>query len=260
MKLSVIPETKESNDLDFSFQNQESHSNFSSGKQWIATDNSYLNLDGSTQTRLQENRAVIKRYGQVMSEGNWNWFEGEPIVLFWHEPQKQLFCGDGHHRIKAAQEQSLPQIYVEIRWGTLLEAKIYNCISNGSHGHRTTNQDKRNQIRTLLQSLDLLECNDFRRQWSDREIARRIGVDHKTVGRVRRELQSPLTEEQTVKIQQKKALTRRNKQFYSFRKLVQDCNQDELINYLRQIDHGHLSKLKLVMDQVLHSASSNCGS
>ena len=251
MKPELISETKKSNHSDLSFHNQESIDNFRPGKQWIAPYNSYLNLDGSTQTRLQEKRGVIKRYGQAMFEGNWNWFDSQPIVLFWHQEQKQLFCGDGHHRIKAAREQYLHQIYVEIRFGTRLDARIFNCTSNGNHGNRTTNRDKRNQIITLLNSLDLLPAHDCRRRWSDREIARRIGVDHKTVGRVRCSLRHPVSEEEKAKQLQKKALTQKNKQFYSFRQLVQECNQDELINYLGQIDEEHLFKLKLVIEKIL---------
>jgi hypothetical protein len=251
MKSYAINDTKESSAGELTFHHQKSLSVFSEGKQWIKTYNPYLNLECRTQTRLYENRGIIKKYGQAMFEGNWNWLEGEPIVLFWDQKEKHLFCGDGHHRLKAAQEQYLHQIYVEIRFGTFLDAKIFNCTSNGTHGHRTTNKDKRNQILTLLKTLDLLPIDDPRRRWSDREIGRRIGVDHKTVGRVRRSLVNPLTEEQKAEIVQKKALNKKNKQFYSFRKLVQECNQDELINYLNQIDQHHLSKLKLVIEQVL---------
>lgn len=248
MKPDVLFDNQKINNLDSSFQNQES-ADFQEGRQWLTPHSSYLNLDACTQTRLQEDQSLIKKYGKLMFEGHWNWFEiGEPIVLFWDEHKKQLYCGDGHHRLKAARSQYLHQIYVEIRFGTLADAQIYNCTSNGSHGKRTTNQDKRHQIEILLKSLNCLPAEDSRRRWSDREIARRIGVDNKTVGKVRRELLDPV---KAAQIREKKVVNGKNKRFYSFRKLICECNQQELINYLKQVDEANLSKLKMVMEQVL---------
>ena len=176
-----------------------------------------------------------------MFEGNWNWFSNlEPIVLFWDQAKTELYCGDGHHRIKAAREQYLHQIYVEICFGTLVDAKIYNCISNGSHGKPTTNRDKRRQIEILLTSLSFLPPDDFRLRWSDRKIAAQIGVDHKTVGRVRRELQEP---DNSTFISEKKEAQKKRKRFYNFRKLIQESNYQELSDYLQEVDSDELFKL-----------------
>ena len=51
------------------------------------------------------------------------------------------------------------------------------------YGLRYTNADKRKIIKNALQHPNA-------RGMSDRQIARHVGVDHKTVGRVRRELEA----------------------------------------------------------------------
>ena len=222
--------------------------NFQEGRQWLTPYVPYLKLDSSTQTRIQEDRNTIKKYGKLMFEGNWNWFEiGEPIVLFWNQAQKELYCGDGHHRIKAAREQYLHQIYVEIRLGTLLDAKIYNCTSNGSHGKPTTNKDKRRQIEILLNSLARLPSHDPRRRWSDRKIATQIGVDHKTVGKIRKKLQNP---HQDSNWETDKEAQKKRKKFYIFRKLIHESNPDELSDYLQKVDPDQLFKLKSVIARI----------
>ena len=248
MNSNVVYDTKKSDRLDSIFHSQKYTEDFPEGRQWITPYTSYLKLDACTQTRIREDRGLIKKYGKLMFEGNWNWFEiGEPIVLFWDKEKKQLFCGDGHHRLKASREQYLHQIYVEIRFGTLVDAKIYNCTSNGSHGKRTTNRDKRHQIKILLKSLSLLPSHDSRRLWSDRKIAAQIGVDHKTVGRVRRELLEP---ENSTLISEKNEAQKKRKRFYNFRKLIQESNYQELSDYLQQVDPDQLFKLKSAIDQL----------
>ena len=248
MMPNVNLDTKRSNQLDLTFHNQKIRENFPAGRQWITPYSPSLKLNSSTQTRVREDRAMIKKYGKLMFEGSWNWFEiGEPIVLFWDQAKAQLYCGDGHHRIKAAREQYLHQIYVEIRFGTILDAKIYNCTSNGSHGKQTTNRDKRRQIEILLHSLSLLPPYDSRRLWSDRKIAAQIGVDHKTVGKVRKELQEPPNR---TLLSEKKEAQKKRKRFYNFRKLIQESNNQELSNYLQQVKTEELLKLKSVIDYI----------
>ena len=222
---------------------------FSAGKQWISPHIPCLSLDEGTQSRINENRGIIKKYGQIMAEGDWDWeeYQHQIIVLFWDQQKEKLFCGDGHHRIKAARKQALQQILVEIRFGSFIDAKIFNCTANSSHGNRTTNQDKRNQIIILLTSLELLPENDQRRRWSDREIARRIGVDHKTVGRVRRAVRENTIEQNREEILQKKLLQKKRRRFNSLVKLVEECHQDELINLLSKIENSKLLKLKSVI-------------
>ena len=60
---------------------------------------------------------------------------------------------------------------------------LFSVGANHAHGLRRTNEDKRRAVTTLL--LDAQWT-----QWSDREISRRCGVDHKTVGAVRAQLQT----------------------------------------------------------------------
>ena len=250
MRHDVKLETKSSNKSNLILQTKTSRGNFQEGRQWITPYIPYLKLDTATQTRIREDRAIIKKYGKLMFEGNWNWFEiGEPIVLFWDQAKAELYCGDGHHRIKAAREQYLHQIYVEVRFGTLLDALIHNCTSNGSHGKPTTNRDKRRQIKVLLNSLSLLPTHDSRRLWSDRKIASQIGVDHKTVGKIRRELEEPQNQDL---LAEKKDAQKKRKRFYNFRKLIQESDPGELSDYLSQVETDELFKLKSVIDRIVN--------
>jgi len=57
------------------------------------------------------------------------------------------------------------------------------CIdANIPHGLRRTNADKRNAVRLAL-------LHPYARAWSNRLIAKHVGVDSKTVASVRRELE-----------------------------------------------------------------------
>ena len=57
------------------------------------------------------------------------------------------------------------------------------CIdANIPQGLRRTNADKRKAVRLAL-------LHPYSRAWSDRLIGKHVGVDHVTVGRVRRELE-----------------------------------------------------------------------
>lgn len=61
------------------------------------------------------------------------------------------------------------------------DAILYACGANSTHGLKRTNADKRRAVMALLKDEEW-------GKWSDREIARRCGVDNSFASRVRREL------------------------------------------------------------------------
>jgi hypothetical protein len=71
-----------------------------------------------------------------------------------------------------------PKIEADVRPGSRRDAVLFSAGANASHGLRRTNDDKR---RAVLILLDDAEWG----AWSDREIARRCGVDNKTVSSLR---------------------------------------------------------------------------
>lgn len=218
---------------------------FQPGLQWISPWLPYISLEEGTQSRVQENGSKIRDYGRLMAEVNWDWQKSQyqPITLFWDAAAQKLWCGDGHHRIKAARQEFIKQISVDIRLGTLADAKIFNCTANSAHGIRTTRQDKRHQIQILLTTLSLLP-EETQSQWSDREIARRIGVDHKTVGKIRRQIEAEAetilpkkTYSRECKLKQRRNINRLN--------LVTDeLDVDGLVNVLKTLSPSKISKLK----------------
>jgi hypothetical protein len=216
---------------------------FKPGFQWISPWLSFISLEEGTQSRVRENISKIPEYGKLMAQGTWDWHKSQyqPITLFWDNGAEKLWCGDGHHRIKAARGEAIQKIYVEIRLGTLTDARIFNCTVNATHGIRTTQKDKRNQIRILLeivQSLPEIE----QRKWSDREIARRIGVDNKTVGRIRQQMSNDRQPTNNNPPQESKLKQRRNLNRLNL--VTDELDVEGLINVLKHLKPSQISKLK----------------
>lgn len=91
---------------------------------------------------------------------------------------------DGHHRAAAylkARDERI-EIPCVVAQGTHEDAQWLSLSANKSHGVRRTNADKRNAV--------IFARHPKFRAKSDRVIGEHIGVDHKTVGRWRKELAS----------------------------------------------------------------------
>ena len=91
---------------------------------------------------------------------------------------------DGFHRVEAARQIGVETILAEVLQGTSRDAILATCAANATHGLRRTNEDKRRAITAMLQDPEWAK-------WSDRAIATRCAVDHKSVAKVRRELTAP---------------------------------------------------------------------
>ncbi len=131
-----------------------------------------ISIDGGTQSRASVDQAVVADYADAMRNGA----VFPPIVLF-HDG-KAYWLADGFHRYHALKETGAQRVIADVRQGTRRDAILFSVGANASHGLRRTNEDKRRAVSTLLQDAEWSK-------WSDREIAKRCGVDHKTVSSAR---------------------------------------------------------------------------
>lgn len=145
---------------------------------------SLIRTDGGTQPRATLDQNVTQDYAQAMLEG----IEFPPVTVFYDGTNYWL--ADGFHRYHATCQICHESIVAEIRQGTRRDAVLYSVAANSTHGLRRTNADKRRAVETLL-------CDEEWARWSDREVARRCGVDHVFVGRIRSSLVTITSEERT---------------------------------------------------------------
>lgn len=131
-----------------------------------------IRIDGGTQPRAAIDKAVVADYAKAMQAGA----EFPPIVVFFDGVQHWL--ADGFHRYHACRRRAAATMVAEVHEGTRRDAVLYAVHANAAHGLRRTNADKRRAVETLLTDAEW-------RQWSDREIARRCGVNHHLVAELR---------------------------------------------------------------------------
>ena len=138
---------------------------------------STIRTDGGTQARDALNNETVTEYGLSLIGGA----VFPPVVVFYDGADYWL--ADGFHRRAAFERTNQRDILAHVEQGTRRDAMLYAVGANANHGLRRTNADKQRAIDTLLRDEEW-------RTWSDSEIARRVGVDHKTVGGRRRALES----------------------------------------------------------------------
>ncbi|MDM9583065.1 hypothetical protein [Nostoc sp. GT001] len=134
-----------------------------------------IKLDGGTQSRAGINQQVIDEYASAWRDGA----KFPPIIAFYDG--ENYWLADGFHRCISAKQANVVEVEADIRQGTRRDAVLYSVGANSNHGLRRTNDDKRRAVSTLLSDEEWV-C------WSDREIARRCGVHHDTVSRIRAEI------------------------------------------------------------------------
>ena len=131
-----------------------------------------IRTDGGTQPRAVMDFTIVEEYANAMADGALF----PPLVVFYDGTDHWL--ADGFHRRSAADTLGLAEVECDVHQGTVRDAVLYSVSANASHGMRRTNDDKR---RAVLKILNDTEWG----QWSDREIARRCGVNHEMVGKLR---------------------------------------------------------------------------
>jgi predicted RNA-binding Zn-ribbon protein involved in translation (DUF1610 family) len=128
------------------------------------------------QSRATTDDNLVGEYAAMMREGVQ--FDAAQGVI---DENGQIYVFDGLHRAQAAKRAGV-LLQVEVRPGAKEEAEWLALSANQKHGLRRTQADKQRVVRSAL-------LHPRGASLSDREIARHCGVDHKTVGRIRQEME-----------------------------------------------------------------------
>lgn len=143
---------------------------------------SEIRRDGGTQIRIALDEYTVADYAAAVLAKE----KLPPVRVF--NDGTDFWLVDGFHRVEAALRAGKKRIYAEVRPGTRADAILAACAANATHGLRRSNADKRRATQTALLHPD---CRD----WSDRKVAKHVGVDHGTVATVRGELSSVPSEQ-----------------------------------------------------------------
>jgi uncharacterized ParB-like nuclease family protein len=136
-----------------------------------------LRLDGGTQPRHGINAAYVTELAESIVEGA----TLPPVEVIYDGANYWLY--DGFHRVAAHQQAGIIMINANIRQGAQADAQWRSYAANQTHGLRRTNDDKQRAIQAALRHPNGVTM-------ANREIARHLGVDHKTVGDWREKLEA----------------------------------------------------------------------
>lgn len=139
---------------------------------------SQIELDSSTQFRVDIDEGKVAEYAQLMTDG----VELPPIRVI--ADGSKTYLVDGWHRLYAHKKLEKTAIMAELTVGTYRDAVLAALSANNDHGLPTTNQDKRKKVLFALRDPDLS-------QLSQREIARLCGVTQAMVSKVKNEIALP---------------------------------------------------------------------
>ena len=128
------------------------------------------------QSQAEINFSVVTEYAEMMRDG----IEFDPVSAI--QDGEQIYVWDGYHRGEAAREAGV-KLIVNVQPGTKQDAEWLALSANQKHGLRRSRKDKQRIVRNAL-------LHPYGASLSNREIARHCGVDHKTVGKVRTELET----------------------------------------------------------------------
>jgi len=134
-----------------------------------------IRIDGGTQARAKMSDETVQSYADALKDG----VEFPPVVAFYDG--KDYWLADGFNRYYACQMIKRTEIDADVRRGNILDAKLYACGANATHGQPRTIADKRNAV--------LLVLNESAwKGMSEREIARACNVSHTYVQIVKKSL------------------------------------------------------------------------
>lgn len=142
-----------------------------------------IRRDGGTQARTGLNEDVVQEYAEAMRDERWDWATIKRPLVYSDGTSGDYWLADGFHRIEAAQRAGLTDYRVEVLKGDKRAAQLHAARANADHGLRRSRQDVQRAIELLLRDEEWAK-------WSDREIARHVHCDHKTVGATRGRLSS----------------------------------------------------------------------
>ena len=136
---------------------------------------SKISTANDTQVRLKIDEDTVAAYAEAMQDGA----VFPPVVVFHDGTDYHL--ADGFHRVLAANRNGFADIDAEVRQGTRTDALWYALGANATNGKRMSRDDVRKAI-----GIALVEFAGR----SNREIAKQIGCDHKTVEAERKAMES----------------------------------------------------------------------
>ncbi len=131
--------------------------------------------DGGAPMRVEMKPDIVREYADDMAAGA----VFPPVEVYYDG--SIYWLADGYHRVDAARLLERETIEAEVLDGGERDAILHGIGSNASHGLRRTQADKRQAVERLIRDEEW-------GKWSDRKIAKLAKVDHKTVGKIRREL------------------------------------------------------------------------
>lgn len=134
-----------------------------------------IRTDGATQSRAELDQNKITEYAHLMLEG-----AVFPSATIFYD-DTYYWLADGFHRYHASKQIDREVISVDIKQGTRRDAVLYAMEANTRHGIPLPLSDRKRCAKTMLEDEEW-------REWSDREIGRRCGLSHVTVGSIRRDL------------------------------------------------------------------------
>ena len=138
-----------------------------------------IELDPTTQPRVSISMDLVDEYAEDMRSG----IEFPPIDVVWDRDSETYWLWDGFHRVLAAKQVGQLWLMAHVAVGTREDAQWRAFGANAAHGLRRSREDKRRAVTGALK-------HPKGSGKSDRQIARHCGVDHRTVNRIRAELES----------------------------------------------------------------------
>ena len=136
-----------------------------------------IRLDGGTQPRASIDFDTVFDYMDAMTDGA----DFPPVVVFYDGTHYWL--ADGFHRVKATDQAGRDDIACDVHQGTQEDAQWYSFAANKTNGLRRTNGDKHRAVQAALK-------HPKGAGQSDSQIAKHVGVDHKTVAAWRAKMES----------------------------------------------------------------------
>jgi hypothetical protein len=134
-----------------------------------------IRLDGQTQCRKSIDPKWVKDYAENMKEG---YKYPNPVVFF---DGKVHWLADGFHRLSAHKSNGATEIEVDVKDGTVREARLYAIRENNRHGKNMSFDEKRNNIIMMLKDEEW-------GKWSDERIAKEVSTSKMSVFRMRKKL------------------------------------------------------------------------
>ena len=137
----------------------------------------HIRTDGGTQARAKLDDATVEEYAALIGTGA----NVPPVVVFYDG--EAYWLADGFHRVAARAKAGRVTVPAEVHAGTREDAQWYACGANKEHGLRRSRSDAQRAVELALR-------NPHAVGKSNREIARHVGVDDKTVGAHRARLEA----------------------------------------------------------------------